>query len=1072
MRVRIVSVLFLFVLSVSLAACGDNDGSSGLGEQGPAEIEAMPDSVKFPHAAEGAVQTLEVVLKNVGESNLTIKKVFLRDSDTPFSLGGQDILELASDGGLVLGDGDDAVIEISYLAAEEIPAGNMLMVDSDASNLPLLEIPVTVGQAVTGLVIFPDPVDFGQVLGGESKVIPLTISNVGTGTATIMNVFFQINDSPDFSFIDPPKYPVEVPSGGELVVDLEYVPEGGDKDEGELTITYSDSGSQALHKVKIYGQEVGPEISISPAQIEFGWVAVDDKVTETIHIHNMGQHDLKVSKIYLAPMSNEDIIVENLPAGTLEVKPGESEKLEITFAPTEFFALTSDPIGGIVLESNDSDEGIVNVPVYANIDAPFIKLDPSDKVDFGIVAQGWEIERTLVVQNVGHAALKVDLMEITGNTADQEFAFGEDNTFKPATPGGGEGIIGGEQKAETFLTFTNEGAATGVEGAVLHIHSNDPITPDVYVDLSAKRGGAPECKIGFAPAKLDFGIVAHGSTKTKAINVVNAGSGYCSWKSGIVRECTSWMGLMTMCNENSTSDLFYPQGGPIPVQDGMSPGTAQPIQILYKPPTNIPWIPIFEEYYGVFQVTYAEPYSVPGAYTEHKFPEADQTGQLSWNLHGSSGVADIAVLPPEIDFGLVTIGCYSMTTCVKVYNAGTAPLEITDIYPDGCGPEFQIKDFPELPLEVNPSQFEEACVVYLPQNEGLDECFMVIESTDMDTPVYKVPLTGEGTWETENTDYFTQISGKKVDILFVIDESGSMCGEQDNLADNFKYLTDIAKQWGNDFQLGITTTNVKDEDACGKFFGSPRIVDLSSLDSFPGNVQDVGCSGAGEQESGLETGRRALTPPNINDSDTPCNCPEDEPCPAACDELDLCVKGKCGGFNRGFLRPDAALEVVFVSDEEDQSPGSVPFYIDFYKSIKGFLNESMFHAHAIVGPKPSGCNISADEGADAGKRYIDVQEATGGEFGSICDESFAQVLEDIGAKAFGLQVQFFLSAQADGTPGNIKVWVDSGGGYQECNSGWEYKAATNSVLFDENGSCMPQAGDEIKIWYKMVCNTE
>jgi hypothetical protein len=258
--------------------------------------------------------------------------------------------------------------------------------------------------------------------------------------------------------------------------------------------------------------------------------------------------------------------------------------------------------------------------------------------------------------------------------------------------------------------------------------------------------------------------------------------------------------------------------------------------------------------------------------------------------------------------------------------------------------------------------------------------------------------------------------------------------------------------------------------------GSPRILDKTTIGSFSANIDAVGCdTSSGMQESGLEGGRRALIPPYISNTDTSCSCAEDQPCPGVCTDPDLCVEGKCGGWNRGFLRKDAALEVVFVSDEEDQSPGNVPFYIDFYKSLKGFLNTEMFHAHAIVGDAGSGCNGgsgSDQNGADAGDRYIEVQKATGGVFGSICDESFSKVLKDIGNKAFGLQIQFFLSAQADGTPGNIKVWIDSGAGYVLCNEGWKYDAPTNSVIFDKEGACMPQPGDEIKIWYKMVCNTE
>ena len=43
----------------------------------------------------------------------------------------------------------------------------------------------------------------------------------------------------------------------------------------------------------------------------------------------------------------------------------------------------------------------------------------------------------------------------------------------------------------------------------------------------------------------------------------------------------------------------------------------------------------------------------------------------------------------------------------------------------------------------------------------------------------------------------------------------------------------------------------------------------------------------------------------------------------------------CGGYNMGFLRKDATLEIVFVSDEEDQSPADLSFYINFFKNIKG-----------------------------------------------------------------------------------------------------------------------------------------
>ena len=1063
-------VLAGVLLISGLLACGSDKtgggGGGGATKSQYAEIDVSPSQLVFTPLVLGDHQTLSVRIQNVGSGKaLQLKQIFIRDEDTPFAVSDAGASELATD--------EDTTVSVTYIAGETPPDETMLIIVSNAASQPVIEIPVSVGQASGGLLVIPNPVDFGKVTSGDTDVISVKLVNNGSAPTEVISVFLEPGGSEDFQMVNLPTFPITVNAGASTFVDVAYAPTLRDVDECWLVVNHKEGGIPAPQdKVLVKGEEVGPEISISPAKLDFEWVPMNTLAVKDLVVHNMGQHDLKISAVSLAPASNMDLHVDNPPDGSVTVPPGDNVSFQIVFSPTTFFSTTSDPIGGIVVSSNDGDENVVNIPVYGNIDAPFILVDPPEKVDFGIVAQGWTIERTLTLQNIGHAPLTVTNLAVSDNSPANEFGIVVDPEFPP-TSGDGEGLLEAEEQVKIILTFVNDGAATGTEIGKLHIASDDPITPDIYVNLSALRGGSPECKIALVPGKLDFGTVAHGSQDSKQLFIKNAGSGYCSWKSGKVTGCTSFMGMITTCNASAgVSSEFIPQGFPIPIMDGLAPGTAHPVQILYKPPTSIPFIPLFEEYYGALQLTYTEPYSVPGSFTEHTFPEPDATGSINWNLHGTSGVADIAALPDKVDFGLVTIGCYSKAFKIKVYNAGTAPLDLTDIYMDGCGPEFQVVDFPALPLKVQPSQFEELCVVYLPQNEGVDECKLMLESSDMDTPVLPIPIKGEGTWDTEHTDYYTQISGKKVDILFVVDESASMCGELDNIADNFNYLTSMAQQWGNDYQIGITTTNITDEEYIGKLFGSPRILDKTNATSFGSNIEDVGCSGSGEQESGLEAGRRALTSPLANDTDIPCTCGTDQPCPGVCTEGDLCINGFCGGFNRGFLRSDAALEVVFVSDEEDQSPGNVPFYIDFYMSIKGFLNEDMFHAHAIVGDKNGGCSISQDDGAAAGKRYIEVQESTGGEFGSICDSSFSQVLEDIGNKAFGLQKQFFLSAQADGSPGNIKVWIDTGAGFQECAAGWEYNSETNSVVFDETGSCMPQPGNEIKIWYKMVCNNE
>ncbi len=1062
----LLSSALLLVGTVAVLAIGCGSDGGGITADTLPEIEVAPSSLVFPASTPGATQTLQVSIKNVGTAELVIDRVYLRDEGTPFTFGEPTFTTIPV--------GGKSSLSVSYLATEEDPLPTSLLIESNAANSPIVEIPISVTTAGSGLVVFPNPVDFGEVLGGETKVIKVTINNASVSETTLVNAYIQVGSSTDFSIFDKPTFPIVVPAQEAAFLDIGYTPTGGDEDTGTLVVAFNEAGVQQLITVSMLGKEVGPEINVNPPTLDFGWVAVDDSATLDLTVFNMGEHQLKISDAFFLEGANADLRVDNPPETTIVLKPGENHVFKVTFAPKSFFPTTAEPIGTLIIANNDNDESEVPVLVYGNIDAPFIRLEPSDKVDFGIVAQNWTIERTVTVTNVGHAPLVLSGVEIPVNTPDEEFE------VIAGTAENGEFVdtvtIEADQSVIVRFAFTNDGPASGMMLGKSKFLSNDPINPEVLLDLVATRGGQPECKLGFVPGLLDFGTVAHGASKSSTMFIKNVGSGYCTWKGAVIRDCTSFMGLMTQCTDTTgPSALFKMQAQPIAVKDGMAPGTSAAIPILYTPPATVPFIPIFEEYNAWMQVNYEEPYST-GNYVAHKMPEPNAQGTVNRNIRGSSGVADIAVLPPEIDFGLTTIGCYSQTISVKVYNAGTAPLQITDIYLDGCGPEFALKNYPPLPVDVNPSSFKEVSAVYLPQNPGVDKCYMIIESSDLDSPQVKVPLTGEGTWDTEHTDYFTQISGKKVDILFVIDESGSMCDEQDSLAQNISALTNYALQWDNDFQIGITLTNIDaDYDKVGHLLGtSMRYLTNTTIAAFPGLVDTIGCGGSGKQEAGLEGGRRAISPPLITDTDIPCTCGDDQPCPGVCADELRCVKGKCGGYNRGFLRPDATLEVVFLSDEEDQSPGSVPFYIDFYKSIKGFLNTSLFHAHAICGPS-GGCGSSqqsGNDGADHGERYIAVQEATGGKFGSICDDDYASTLAEIGEIAFGLQVQFFLTANADPSPGSIKVWLDRGTGYQECTTGWEFNQPTNSVVFNETGTCMPVEGDKIKIWYKMVCFSE
>ncbi len=178
----------------------------------------------------------------------------------------------------------------------------------------------------------------------------------------------------------------------------------------------------------------------------------------------------------------------------------------------------------------------------------------------------------------------------------------------------------------------------------------------------------------------------------------------------------------------------------------------------------------------------------------------------------------------------------------------------------------------------------------------------------------------------------------KMDYLFVIDDSGSMCEEQAALVAGFEQVAQAL--WdGPDFRVAVVSTDMVARG--GAFLAEPAeaVPSLSCLDADgepatpdtvdcpelvegarlprvlrPGTARDVGdlarqfrCSATlgtnGDGfEKGLEAMRQALScdGPNRSFFGSCCDAPE------TCDDAE-------------FLRPDADLLVVFLSDEDDCS---------------------------------------------------------------------------------------------------------------------------------------------------------
>jgi len=282
------------------------------------------------------------------------------------------------------------------------------------------------------------------------------------------------------------------------------------------------------------------------------------------------------------------------------------------------------------------------------------------------------------------------------------------------------------------------------------------------------------------------------------------------------------------------------------------------------------------------------------------------------------------------------------------------------------------------------------------------------------------------------TETFVQVSNPKVDVLWVVDNTGSMAEEQAALAASFEAFVEAMDDASLGYQLGVVTTEV-DAERAGELRGNPWIITSESADASQAFAEaiSVGTDGAGA-EAGLSAMMLALSEPLIS------------------------------SVNRGFRRSDAALHVIAVSDDDDDSEASSAHPVsDPVGEALAFLEDEAAATglpaffSAVVCDDVGGC--ACQGGAIYGERYIDVAAATGGVVSGICDGDLAAVVGALGALSITYPDTFPLqSAPADG---DVVIDVDG----ERVSDGWVL-TDDPAVVFDEP----PAPGALIQVTYELT----
>ena len=160
-----------------------------------------------------------------------------------------------------------------------------------------------------------------------------------------------------------------------------------------------------------------------------------------------------------------------------------------------------------------------------------------------------------------------------------------------------------------------------------------------------------------------------------------------------------------------------------------------------------------------------------------------------------------------------------------------------------------------------------------------------------------------------------------------------------------------------------------------------------------------------------------------------------------------------GSYASTLMRWDAALLIVFVSDEEEQSTTEYPTVADFTHWLD--VQRTNVYVASIVNldPHESTCNGSS---AYTGQRYIDATGQYGGVIVDICSEDWSTGVRDASA-----QVDPYESIGLTHEPVEDSVRVFANG---TIYSDWYYDSSDNTVYF----TVIPDAGILIEVGYRYI----
>ncbi|KYG61611.1 hypothetical protein AZI86_18070 [Bdellovibrio bacteriovorus] len=290
----------------------------------------------------------------------------------------------------------------------------------------------------------------------------------------------------------------------------------------------------------------------------------------------------------------------------------------------------------------------------------------------------------------------------------------------------------------------------------------------------------------------------------------------------------------------------------------------------------------------------------------------------------------------------------------------------------------------------------------------------------------------------------------RVDILFVIDNSGSMDRAQKEVARNTRlFATEISRATLLDYHIGVVSTDMSARDdvgSYGKLAGFPNFVDKNTTEAVRklSSRMLLGTDGSAT-EMMFAPVRAALSEPNQST------------------------------YNKDFYRPGAFLAIIFITDAAEQSGISGKDFLSFLLTKK--INPEKVLAYGAIRKfKEADSCLKGVEPLDEKLEQFLASVTNGAPVNgqdqpnvvSLCDKKFGRKLADF-AKDIVQRTANSIRLKKTPDVTTIRVFYGNQEIPNTYGTGWTYETKSNSIIL---GGDIPwdttQSNPQLRIDFKVI----